>query len=137
MVPSLFITLDSLPTTANGKLDRRALPAPEGARPDLQRAYVPPESPLDEALASIWHEVLGVDRVGIDDDFFDLGGHSLLAVKMLARLHETFGVTVPLGRLFDGSTIRELAGALTVELLGATSDDDLASILAEAEGPAL
>jgi len=133
MIPSLFVTLDSLPVTANGKLDRRALPAPEGARPDLRRAYAPPQGPVGEALVSIWHEVLGIDGVGIDDDFFDLGGHSLLAVKMLARVHETFGITLPLGRLFDSPTIRELAQALTVELLGDTTSDDLAEILAEAE----
>ena len=79
--------------TANGKLDRSGLPAPDGARDRTSSVRTSRrESPVEETLASIWREVLGVDRVGIDDDFFDLGGHSLLAVKMLARLQDTLGV---------------------------------------------
>ncbi len=84
MVPSTFMALERFPTTPNRKLDRRALPMPEGVRPDMAESYVAPETPVEETLASIWRQVLGVDRVGIDDDFFDLGGHSLLAVRMLA-----------------------------------------------------
>jgi acyl-coenzyme A synthetase/AMP-(fatty) acid ligase/acyl carrier protein len=135
MVPSTFVALDTLPVTPNGKLDRASLPAPDGARPDLERPYAAPQSPVEEALASIWREVLGVDRVGIDDDFFDLGGHSLLAVKMLARVQDTLGLNPPLGLLFDHSTIRELARALTAELLGEVSGEDLEQLLAEAQVP--
>ncbi len=135
MVPSVFVQLGSLPVTPNGKLDRGALPPPEGARPDLRAPYVMPESPVEEALASIWREVLGVDRVGIDDDFFDLGGHSLLAVKMFARLQDTLGLTLPLAQLFDRSTIRQLAEAVTAELLADAGGDELAQMLAEAGVP--
>jgi acyl carrier protein len=131
MVPSLFVTLQSLPITVNGKLDRGALPAPEASRPDLVTAYAPPASPVQEALATIWCEVLGVDRVGIDDDFFALGGHSLLAVKMLAHLQATLGVSLPLGCVFDGSTIRELSRFVTVALLDEVAGDDLAHLLTE------
>jgi len=133
MVPSLFVTLEALPVTANGKLDRTALPAPEGARPDLVSTYVAPATPVQEALASIWCDVLGLDRVGVDDDFFALGGHSLLAVKMLAQLHETLGVSLPLGSLFDGSTIREFSREVTVALLDDVAGDDLAELLTEVD----
>jgi amino acid adenylation domain-containing protein len=131
MVPSTFVVLEALPVTPNGKLDRASLPAPDGGRPDLERRYAAPENPMQETLASIWREVLGIARVGVDDDFFDLGGHSLLAVKMLARVHDSVGVSLALRQLFDGSTIRELADALTTELLAGASGDDLAQILAE------
>ena len=77
--------------------------------------------------------MLGIDRVGIDDDFFDLGGHSLLAVKMLARLQDTLGVTVPLGRLFDSSTLRELSEVVIIQLMGDASGDELAQMVADAE----
>jgi amino acid adenylation domain-containing protein len=134
MVPSAFVVLDTFPVTANGKLDRRALPPPDGARPDLARSYVEPETPVEEALAEIWRQVLGVDRVGIDDDFFDLGGHSMLAVKMLAQVHDELGLELGLSAVFDHSTIRELAGSLTAELLGDVSDAEVASLLSELEG---
>jgi len=133
MVPSTFVTLEALPLTPNGKLDRAALPAPVGARPGLGRRYAAPESPVEETLASVWREVLGVDRVGIDDDFFDLGGHSLLALKLLARVHDSLGVSFALRQLFDGPTIRELAQALTAELLAEASGGELAQLLAEAQ----
>jgi amino acid adenylation domain-containing protein len=137
MVPSAFVVLDAFPTTPNRKLDRRALPAPDGIRPDLERSYVAPETPVEETLASIWQEALGVDRVGIDDDFFDLGGHSLLAVKMLARVQVDFGIDLYLGTVFEHSTVRELAGALTEQLVGDAGDDELAELLAEAEASEL
>ena len=137
MVPSTFVALDAFPTTPNRKLDRRALPAPDGVRPDLARSYVAPETPVEEALASIWREVLGVDRVGIDDDFFDLGGHSLLAVKMLARVQESFGLDLYLGAVFEHSTVRELAVAVTERLLADAGGDELDELLAEAEASEL
>src|SRR4029077_10162241 len=99
--------LDRSPTTPTRKLDRRALPAPGSARPDLEDSYVAPETPVEETLAAIWCGVLAVDRVGIDDNFFDLGGHSLLAVKMLARVQETVGLDLHLGIVFEHSTVRE------------------------------
>jgi acyl-CoA synthetase (AMP-forming)/AMP-acid ligase II/acyl carrier protein len=133
MVPSAFVTLDSFPITANGKLDQRALPAPDGARPDLARSFAPAETHVQESLAAIWRAVLGVERVGIDDDFFDLGGHSLLAVKMLARVQDTFGVELYLGRVFEESTIRGLAEVVGSELLDEVDDDEVASLLDELE----
>ncbi|MDQ6606641.1 MAG: amino acid adenylation domain-containing protein [Actinomycetota bacterium] len=137
MVPSTFVELEKFPTTPNRKLDRQALPAPDGARPDLADSYVAPETPIEETLTSIWSEVLGVDRVGIDDDFFDLGGHSLLAVKMLARVQETMGIDLYLGIVFENSTVRELAVAVTSGLLEEAGEDELADLLAEAEASEL
>jgi amino acid adenylation domain-containing protein len=132
MVPSALVALDTLPVTANGKLDRRALPAPDGHR-EVGREHVPPEGPVETAVAEAWQEILRVDRVGADDDFFDLGGHSLLAVKMLARLQETLGVAIPLAHLFDASTVRELAVAISATLLGEAGDEDLLRLIAELE----
>jgi amino acid adenylation domain-containing protein len=131
MVPSTITTLEKFPLTDNGKVDRKALPEPDGSRPELSRAYVAPESPVEEALASIWREVLGVDRVGVDDDFFDLGGHSLLAVGMLARVYDMLGLELYLGQVFETSTIRELAAAITDQMLGDVSDEELAGIFEE------
>ena len=133
MVPSAFVSLDAFPVTANGKLDRSALPAPDGSRPDLERTYAAPETPVEQSLASIWSEILGVERIGLDDDFFDLGGHSLLAVKMLSRVQESFDLNLLLHNVFEHSTVRELAAVITAELFGATDEDELSALLAEVE----
>jgi hypothetical protein len=134
MVPSMLVTLQALPLSPNGKLDRAALPAPEGARPDLARGYAAPDGPVEQTLASIWSAVLGVDRVGVDDNFFDLGGHSMLAVRMLARVRDSVGLELELAQVFERPTIRELADALTERLLGEVSAGDLRSLMAELEG---
>jgi amino acid adenylation domain-containing protein len=131
MVPSAFATLESFPVNANGKLDRAALPLPTAAGSRAGSASAPPQTPVQEALAGIWREVLAIDQLGIDDDFFDLGGHSLLAVKMLARVQDALGVQLYLGNLFERSTIRELSELVMLELLSDASEDELASLLSE------
>jgi acyl carrier protein len=133
MVPSAFVTLSTLPVSPNGKLDRDSLPAPDAARPQLERAYVAPQTPIEETLASVWREVLGIDRVGMDDDFFDLGGHSMLAVRMVARVRDALGFELPLAQVFERPTIGELAGWVSEQLLGDVSDGELQQMLAELE----
>src|SRR6185295_10118026 len=95
------------PLTPSGKVDRRALPAPD--RAGEADAFVAPRDPAEEMLAEIWREVLGVRRIGVHDDFFALGGHSLLATQVMSRLRAAFGVELPLRRLFEGPTVAELA----------------------------
>jgi acyl carrier protein len=109
MVPSAFVLLASLPLTPNGKVDRRALPLPERGRLELERGFVAPRSPIEEVLAGIWAQVLGIERVGIHDNFFELGGHSLLATKVMSRIRESFQVELPLRRLFEAPSVADLA----------------------------
>ncbi len=111
MVPDALVFLPALPRTPNGKVDRLALPEPH---PDREAAgpYAPPTTAAEAALARIWSEVLGVDRVGIRDDFFELGGHSLLATQIVARVRQTMGVELPLGTVFAMPSVEELARRL-------------------------
>ncbi|WP_408890509.1 non-ribosomal peptide synthase/polyketide synthase [Myxococcus faecalis] len=109
MVPSGFMVLEALPLTPNGKLDRRALPEPEAGALASGAVHVPPATPMEESLASIWKEVLRVERVSRHDDFFALGGHSLIATQVVARLRGSLGVEVPLRALFEAPTLEGLA----------------------------
>jgi amino acid adenylation domain-containing protein len=106
MVPSAYVHLARFPVSANGKVDRKALPAPEGEA-YVSRAYVPPQGEIEQGVAALWAELLNVDRVGRHDSFFDLGGHSLLAVQMLVRLHELVDAEVALRELFAAPTLLE------------------------------
>ncbi len=108
MLPSAFVTLPALPATPNGKLDRKALPAPDGLA-FVHRAYEATIGEIETALAQIWCELLGVERVGRHDDFFELGGHSLLAVRLVSQLRERLGIELPLSQLFTHPQLSELA----------------------------
>ncbi|HET6763429.1 MAG TPA: condensation domain-containing protein, partial [Longimicrobiaceae bacterium] len=108
MVPTYFVVLRELPRTPNGKVDRRALPAPHGAG-RAGGEYVPPRNETETALAAIWREVLGVERVGVHDSFFDLGGHSLKATQVVSRVREALGTALPIRAIFEAPTLAELA----------------------------
>jgi amino acid adenylation domain-containing protein len=110
MVPEAFVLLEALPLTPNGKVDRRALPAPTW--PELAESFMAPRTPTEEVLARIWAEVLGLERVGVQDNFFALGGHSLAAIQILSRVREAFQVELPLRSLFKGPIVAELAVAI-------------------------
>jgi acyl carrier protein len=109
MVPSAFVRLDRLPLNSNGKVDRKALPKPSAERPETGAGYVAPRGRLEQSIANIWQELLRVEHVGVDDNFFDLGGHSLLMVQAHSRLRETFGKEIAMVELFRHPTVRALA----------------------------
>ena len=109
MVPAHFVELEEMPQTPNGKVDRKALPAPGGDSLAKTQEFVAPSSPVEEKLASIWRDLLRLDQIGVDDNFFDAGGHSLTAVRLVARVREAFGVDMTLRTAFDAPTIAELA----------------------------
>ncbi|MDY7077385.1 MAG: amino acid adenylation domain-containing protein, partial [Chloroflexota bacterium] len=119
MVPVGYVVMDALPLTPSGKINRRALPAPEG-RAALETAYVAPRTPVEEGLVDLWTQVLGVERVGVRDDFFDLGGHSLLATRLVSRVREVFQVEVPLRDIFESPTVVDLAERVEAALRAAS-----------------
>ncbi|HET7461732.1 MAG TPA: amino acid adenylation domain-containing protein [Longimicrobium sp.] len=136
MVPSAFVRLERWPLTPNGKLDRGALPAPEGGA-FAARAYEAPANETEEALAEIWAEVLGVERVGRHDDFFELGGHSLLAVQVISRVRQRLEVEVPLGELFTRPVLGDFAHEVIDAQLAQFDPDqiaELAALLRESAG---
>ena len=135
MVPTVFVALEGLPFTPNGKLDRAALPAPERPRP--AGGLLPPRTPTEERVARIWCEVLVLDAVGIEESFLELGGNSLVAMRLVSRLRRSFGVEVPLRTLFECSTVAGLAQFIDHEQLERATEADeetLAYLLAEVEG---
>jgi acyl carrier protein len=113
MVPAVYVPLEALPLTANGKLDRRALPEPEGVRLKPTSTFVAPRSELEQALSVLWRELLRVEEIGLNDSFFDLGGNSLLIVQMHERMRGELGVDIPLTELFEYPTIGALAEHLS------------------------
>ena len=108
MVPSTYVVLEAMPLSANGKLDRKLLPAPDLSE-QLKKAYIAPRTETERVLAEIWQEVLGVEQVGIEDDFFELGGHSLLATQLMSRITKRFSIELPLRHLFEHDQIAALA----------------------------
>jgi amino acid adenylation domain-containing protein len=114
MVPSAFVILDHWPLTANGKVDRTALPAPDGRSASAAGDFVAPRTPEEEILAAVWADVLGLERVGIEDNFFLLGGHSLLATQVISRVREAFSIELQVRTIFEEPTIAGLARRLIV-----------------------
>ncbi len=141
MIPSAFVILETLPLTPNGKVDRGALPPP-AERLDLERPgpkgrSTAPRTDLEQAVAEVWQEVLGLEEaeaIGVRDNFFDLGGHSLLAIQVISRLRRRLGIELPMRRLFEAPTVAELAERIERDLATANNDERaLASMLSLVE----
>ncbi len=112
MVPTAYVRLEAWPLTSNGKLDRKALPAPQNDACLGRTRYEAPRTPIEQAMADVWSQVLGVERVGIHDNFFDLGGHSLMAMRLIMAVQDMLGVDVSLRDLFEGPTIEQLLAVI-------------------------
>jgi acyl carrier protein len=121
MVPQAFVLLNSLPLTPNGKVDRRALPAPDTATRNLATNFVPPRTPLEAQLVQIWSEVLGTERISVNENFFELGGHSLLATQVVLRINSTLGFGISVQKMFEFPTVEAIASYL--EVMNWASDD--------------
>jgi amino acid adenylation domain-containing protein len=134
MVPDTIALVDSLPLTANGKVDRKHLPQLGETEQDTRTGYLAPRTATEETICELWQELLGVERVGIRDNFFGLGGNSLVASRLLYRLHDVFEVEVPLSRLFEATTVASLAEIIEeqiVEELGEMTEEEANAALGE------
>jgi acyl carrier protein len=112
MIPSAFVALEALPLTPNGKLDRQALPSPDGARQETATPFVPPATEVERKLAAIFRELLGMNEIGIDDNFFDLGANSLMMVRVVEKIRAELGLKISLVRVFQFPTLGSLAAAI-------------------------
>ncbi|WP_410658294.1 amino acid adenylation domain-containing protein [Amycolatopsis sp. lyj-112] len=134
LVPASVTVLESLPLNHNGKVDRKALPAPALSRPELSGEFVAPRNAQEEVLAEVWGEVLGIEGIGVEDDFFELGGHSLLVTQVVSRIRGMFDIGLPIRVLFENRTIAELAEAVeeaVVAEVAALSDEDIRRLTAD------
>jgi len=129
MIPSVFVFLDALPLSASGKIDRRALPVPDQSRPDLVVAYVAPRNETERRLAELFTGVMGVERIGMEDNFFTLGGNSLQATQLVSRIQQAFGVPLDLRTFFGNPTIAALAAL--ADAVPEVSAEETEAILAE------
>jgi amino acid adenylation domain-containing protein len=112
MQPSAFVFLDRLPLTSNGKVDRKVLPAPEDTSPSNRESFLAPRNALEKSLAKIWAEVLKLERIGIEDNFFDRGGHSLLATQLISRVRDSLDISLSVRAVFENPTLAELAAKI-------------------------
>jgi amino acid adenylation domain-containing protein len=133
MIPSAFVLLEALPRLPNNKLNRSALPSPEAIRLELRERFVAPRTALERAVAAIWSSLLGVEHIGVHDNFFDLGGHSLLAAQLIARLADVFEVELPLRRLFEAPTIADVTVAIVERQVEQRNKEEVTRMLAELE----
>jgi len=133
MVPSVFVFLDALPVTANGKVDRRALLALDLAKSDARTLIVPPRTDTERGLERIWCRVLAREHVGVQESFFDLGGHSLLAIQIVSQIRQEFNVELPLNTIFTKPTIESLAVCVVEQKALASDADEIRALLTEVE----
>lgn len=133
MIPSTFVALEVMPLTANGKIDRKALPKPDSIQ-QLDKTYVAPQNSLEQQIAEVWEQVLNLERVGIYDNFFELGGHSLLGIQIVSRLRKTLQIELPLASLFEVPTIANLAKRIeTIQWAAKVSDETQMEMIGEYE----
>jgi acyl carrier protein len=123
--------LEAIPLTANGKLDRRALPAPDANRLDAERTFVPPRGPVEQELAEMWCDLLRLDKISVHDNFFELGGHSLLLIQISTRIQRVFHVELSLRTLFNVPTIAEMAVSISESQVAEEDPDEIAAMIAE------
>ncbi len=133
MIPSVFVLLERLPRSPSGKIDRQALPLPNEPGLGSEKTYVAPQNALEEMLASLWSDVLGLSQVGVKDNFFDLGGHSLLATRLMSRVRAALRVNLSLRDLFENPTIGELAAVITARQAEGADQEDVAHVLTDVE----
>jgi acyl carrier protein len=133
MHPAAYVVLDVMPLSPNGKVDRKALPAPEGRR-ELEDVATAPRSDLEREIASVWRDVLRLDEIGIHDNFFELGGHSLLAMQLTARLHRALGVELQLTSIFQAPTIAEMGDLVLSMWLEEQGTEAAEALLDEVQG---
>jgi amino acid adenylation domain-containing protein len=136
MVPSVFVFIAQLPLSPNGKVDRRALPLPEQVNDKSAELFVEPRTPIEKTLSQILSEVLGVQRIGINHNFFDLGGHSLLAMQVISRVREVFDVEIPLRTLFEHPTLAQMAEMIVhgqVEQAYETDSSEISNVIEKVE----
>jgi amino acid adenylation domain-containing protein len=133
MIPTAFVTLDKLPLLSTGRVDRRALPDPGHARPELDTAYVTPRTAIERELWRIWTEVLGLGQIGVHDNFFDLGGDSLTATRVVSQVIKAFQLDLPVKSLFDSPTVAEMAIVVAQNQAKKVGQEELARLLSELE----
>jgi amino acid adenylation domain-containing protein len=134
MIPPAFVVLESMPLSANGKIDRRALPDPDGSALRDESSYVAPRTTLEEVLAAMWAEVLKLERVGVRDNFFALGGHSLTAMQIMSRLRKTFQMELPLRVVFEATTVEKLARGIVEHEAKPGQAEKIATIVKKIQG---
>ncbi|HEU4594976.1 MAG TPA: amino acid adenylation domain-containing protein [Pyrinomonadaceae bacterium] len=130
-LPSIYVHLKKLPLTLNGKVNHRALPSLEEIRRQAKQTFIAPRTPTEQQVAEVWAEVIGIERVSLQDNFFEIGGHSLLATRVTTRLRETFQIELPLRTVFEEPTVEGLALAITQLLIDQTGDEELLLLLEE------
>ena len=133
MLPSAFVMMQRLPLTATGKIDRRALPEPSNARPELDKPFVAPQSPIEKRLAAIWAEVLDIEPIGINDNFLYLGGSSLKATRILSRIRDIFQIDIPLPAFFNRPTLADLGAVIFNHKLNQISSNELEQMVTQLE----
>jgi len=137
MIPPAFVTLEAMPLTPNGKINKRALPVPQQADVKTVTEFAAPTTPTEETLAQIWREVLKVDRVGVRDNFFELGGHSLLVTQVMSRVQTTFQVDMTMRQFFEAPTIASLAAVIEeviIDQVSQMSDDQIGGLDGDGAG---